>query len=102
MIRICLLIAAVLAVTVARPEWSPTGNYTDGPRPYPTREPSPLDKLKDAVSELIGNAENVAYNIHYLAVDGAMNFVEEIEDSVVERVEDLADLIDDINNDHFD
>ena len=121
MIRTCVVIFAVLAVIAARrtsfdaawgnntsnytePYPKPT-NYTDRPWPYPTdyptSEPSPLDDLKQAFGKLMYKAEALYYNAMYRAQDEAVDFAGEVEESVVERVAGLADILDEISDEHL-
>ena len=111
MIRTLVLLATVLAIIAARPDkgdWYNT-NYTKPyptrdpyPTEYPTREPSPLDQLKRAVGKLLYKAEELVYDASYRIEDEAIDFAEEIEDSVVERVVGLAELIEEISDEHLD
>ena len=114
MIRTCVVIVAVLAVIAARPDWGnntePTNytrpypkptNYTDQPRPYPTSEPSPLDELKRAFGNLLYKAEALVYNAKYRIEDEAVDFLGEVEESVVERVVGLADILEEISDEHL-
>ena len=98
MMRTCVVIFAVLAVISARPDW---GNFTSEPYP-PTAEPGPLERLKEALVNLGNKAEELAFNAKYRVEDEAVDFAGEVEDSVVERIEGLADLIEDINDEHLD
>merc|ERR1719282_477789 len=126
MMQTCVVIIAVLAVITARPftsgyytgtKWTncyrtteettePTTNpfHTHSPtsEPYYTSsEPGPLERLKEALVNLGNKAEEMAFNVKYRVEDEALDFAGEVEESVVERVVDLADLIEDINDEHL-
>eukprot|EP00116_Pleurobrachia_bachei_P018646 sb/3478908/ len=92
MIRTCVVLLAVLAVIS-------TSDYeTYRPRTRPTFEPepsseSPLDKLKEAFENLLHKTEEAAHNLKYAMEGEAADFAGEVEESVVDRIVGLAELI---------